>query len=125
MSTPTPPPPPGFSPNGALTPPPVNPGVIRLEYSGYWILFESGMSKITLKVNGQPYGAYKFKQPFTLHIPAVNGGVTLDAKLGGMRSAHLDISVRPGTTERVLLEYNRAWGNIYFTHIPNPYNQQF
>lgn len=83
------------------------------------------MSKITLKVDGQPYGEYKFKQPFVLQIPATNGYVTLDAKLGGLRSAHLSINVRPGTTERVLLEYNRAWGNIYFTHIPNPYNQSF
>lgn len=111
----TPPPPPGATTG---RPPQVPQGKIHLEYSGYWVLFESFLSKLTLKVNGQPIGSFKFKQPFQIDIPA-NGTVVLDAKLGGMRSAHMEIKVVPRQTERVLLEYNRAWGNIYFTHIPN------
>lgn len=111
----TPPPLPGAAPG---CPPRLPQGNIHLEYSGYWVLFESFMSKLTLKVNGQPIGTFKFKQPFEIDIPA-NGTVVLDAKLGGMRSAHIELTVAPGKNERVLLEYNRAWGNIYFTHIPN------
>lgn len=103
-------------------PPPIPPGIVRLEYSGYWVLFEISMSKIQILANDIPIGTFKFRKPFQLYIPAVNGHVKLYATLGGLRSAELNIYVKPGTVERVIFEYNRAWGNIYFTHIPT--NQQ-
>lgn len=114
----TPPPSPSQGNHNSPTPPAPY-GLISLEYYGNWLLFECHLD---IKANGVPLGKFKFKKPWTIEIPCPGGNMHLEASLQKIRSAEINLTVPPGKVARVILEYNRAWGNIYFTHIPD--NQQ-
>lgn len=111
----TPPPSPTQGNHNSPTPPAPY-GLIRLEYYGNWLLFECHLD---IKANGVPLGKFKFKKPWTIEIPCPGDNMHLEASLQKIRSAEINLTVPPGKVARVILEYNRAWGNIYFTHIPD------
>lgn len=112
----TPPTPPNSNQNTPSATPPSPHGTIHLEYYGNWVLWECHFE---IKANGVSLGKFKFKKPWTIDIPCPDGNMHLHATLMKMRSADIDLVVPPGQVIRVILDYNRAWGNIYFTPIPN------
>jgi len=102
-----------------VTPPPVpnsaiSPATLIIEYPGNWVLFESFMSKLSLTVNGEDCGPIPFKKPKTITLQIQGPVANLHASLAKIRTADLSLPLQPGKCYRVLLDYNRAWGNISF-----------
>lgn len=104
-------------PPHSATPPPPPRGKIYLEYPGFWVLVETRISRIDIKLNGRPVGSFPFKKPFCIEIPTVGPKALLQAKLGGMRNASIELDMLREPVVRVLLDYNRLWGNISFAKV--------